>query len=141
MTGELDMAHSQRLEATAEAPSRARAFCSEVLGDVLTDGELAQEVLGRACLVISELVTNAVLAGSRHIVLTLSVDLDELRVIVADQAAGDATPGTAGPTDEHGRGLQMVSRASTSWGVDQGDGTKAVWAVIALPHEATRPGP
>jgi hypothetical protein len=41
-------------------------------------------------------------------------------------------PGNPRPTDPKGRGLLVVAALSREWGVSAADGTKQVWAEIAL---------
>jgi anti-sigma B factor antagonist len=125
------------LEADDHAPRRARAAVRETLGSVLADQALANVVL-----MTSELVTNGVvhtssdaagLGGLREVgggqPGTLAVGLrltrfaDTIRVEVDDPGAGFDPAGkmtaagqVPGP-GEGGRGLFVVDRCATRWGI------------------------
>ena len=87
------------------------------------------------CLVVSELVTNAVLHAGTSCELTVSgpesVAADVVRIEVTD---GDPTAPLAKRYDvdaASGRGLQLVEALSDRFGTQhQGDG-KAVWCEVA----------
>jgi anti-sigma regulatory factor (Ser/Thr protein kinase) len=86
--------------------------------------------------VVSELVNNAVEHGSwfgGHVLLALRApDRAELHISVRDYKPGPLLR-SRGVTlnGESGRGLQIVSALSYSWGVaDHGDDGKTVWAII-----------
>lgn len=87
-----------------------------------------------ACLVVSELVTNAVRhAGSRFSV-TVDVTDRALLLSVTDPSSTLPTPMHATPLHDSGRGLRIVAELSANWGVTPGaDGGKSVWALIASP--------
>jgi anti-sigma regulatory factor (Ser/Thr protein kinase) len=90
-----------------------------------------------AGLVVSELVTNAVLA-SRHldrsaIWLSLVSDRDQLVVLVRDLDPGAPEARHASHDDESGRGLMLVEAVSDRFGwfrPQDGMPGKVVWAVI-----------
>ncbi|HZQ79464.1 MAG TPA: response regulator [Acidimicrobiia bacterium] len=93
-------------------------------GDLLDDAEL----------VVSELVTNALLHGTRHCELRAGLSDAALRLQVIDQGAGMPDPQAAGDRDEHGRGLLIVSAVCAAWGVEAlPGGGKVVWAEILRP--------
>lgn len=86
-----------------------------------------------AALVVSELVTNAVLHGQPPIALHARIDSGHLHVNVNDEAAGDlphvrdidwAMPG--------GRGLRIIEAIARHWGWTPTDSGKCVWAEVAL---------
>lgn len=116
------------LNPTSSAPADARRFVSDVL-----DGHAAVE---SAKLVISELVTNAVLHGGQdagRVTVIVERDPEDDRVkleVSQSKHSGflylDQEPGHLGPT---GRGLMIVDALATEWGVD-GD-TGSVWVVLA----------
>lgn len=101
---------------------RARAFTGQVAlggGHSLHDLEL----------VVTELVTNAVLHGAPPITLHLWQEGDRHRVEVAD--TGDQMPVTtlAGSETMTGRGLGLVAGVAGRWGVEpRPGGGKVVWA-------------
>ena len=84
-----------------------------------------------ACLVVSELVTNAMIHAGTDIDVTLAEHRRSVRVAVRDHS--HALPvERQGRSDEHGRGLGIVAELASSWGVlPHSDGGKVVWAVFA----------
>lgn len=78
-------------------------------------------------LLISELVTNAFKHGTGHTVtFRLIIGQDVILVEVDDDSAGRPEIRLAGPDDENGRGLQLVSAIATNWGAD---GTR-IWCSL-----------
>ena len=85
-----------------------------------------------ACLVLSELVTNALRHGLGAIVVHAALVDDEcLRLSVTDWA--DEVPRLLAPDPDRigGVGLHVVERLSTEWNVAPFPGGKTVWASIA----------
>ena len=90
------------------------------------DGRLHQDVLDALSLVVSELVTNAVMHGEGAIQLRVHVDAGDLRGEVIDDGGGfEHELRAAGPHATAGRGLLIVDRLTTRWGVHEG--TTHVW--------------
>lgn len=133
---------SQRvqLKSTPAAPRQARrhlvAFC---------DG-LPEHVVSAAELLISELVTNAVVHRSPaeldgdHAAITVNLrrtpDLLRVEVIDSDPTPVRAASWPSTPT-EPGWGLHLLSQLATDWGfspLPAGDG-KTVWFAIETPLE------
>jgi two-component sensor histidine kinase len=111
---------------------QARNFCTRRLTSVLDNRSDRPEVVADAAMIASELVTNALTAGSTEIALALALRSDSLYIEVADDASGTVRPGNPAPTDPKGRGLLVVAALSRDWGVTAADGNKQVWAEIAL---------
>ena len=87
---------------------------------------LHQHVLDDLYLVVSELVTNAVMHGQGAIRLRLQVDAGDLRGEVIDDGGGfEHELRAAGPSATSGRGLLIVDRLTNRWGVHEG--TTHVW--------------
>ena len=101
------------LPATAEASSLARRFIDD------NRDHLAPDLIDDAKLLVSEIVTNAVQYGRSPITIALRIDPPGLGVTVTD--AGDTQPQV--PTENppaaasSGRGLLIVDRLATAWGV------------------------
>ncbi|MET7699032.1 SpoIIE family protein phosphatase [Streptomyces sp. NPDC005485] len=112
----------------AEA-GRARAVVREQLHEWRLNS-----VADHAVLMADELVTNAVRhTHNRQVELRL-VRGDTLLCEVAD---GDHTLPTllsAGPTDEFGRGLRVVSTLAREWGASRTTAGKTVWFELSLPR-------
>lgn len=128
--------HAQRvLPGDGRSAGDGRRFCGGQLAHVLGRGPAAQTVIDATELVVSELITNAVMAGSSSIDMDLTVHRDHVRVAVADDAPGTPTLQRPSARDEHGRGLTIVSAISRDWGVEPEASGKVVWASVALPAD------
>jgi CheY-like chemotaxis protein len=89
------------------------------------------DVIPDAELVISELVTNALVHAGPTCVLRARLAQGILRLEVRDEGDGMPDPLAADAQAEHGRGLLLVSALSTAWGVESvPDGGKLVWAEL-----------
>jgi anti-sigma regulatory factor (Ser/Thr protein kinase) len=76
-------------------------------------------------LVVSELVTNALVHGASPIALTLERIAGTVRIEVRDERHD------FGPTTEQSRGLQIVDACSLGWGIDPiPHNGKIVWANV-----------
>jgi anti-sigma regulatory factor (Ser/Thr protein kinase) len=90
------------------------------------DGTLHEDVRDALSLVVSELVTNAVVHGQGAIRLRLQLEAGDLRGEVIDDGHGfEHELRAAGPSATSGRGLLIVDRLTTRWGVHEG--TTHVW--------------
>src|SRR5262245_28457780 len=117
-----------RAEAPAQARRAIRVACAE----------LADELRARLELVVSELVSNAVehaaLAEHALIELRLTIEQSGCRVEVDDPGlpftSRQRRPSPAVEA-ERGRGLFLVARLSSRWGVDRLRQTTRLWAQLA----------
>jgi anti-sigma regulatory factor (Ser/Thr protein kinase) len=117
------------LPQTAASPAEAR----HLVGRFAAENDLRNES-GAALLVLSELVTNAVLHGAEPIDVVVRRDGDVLRIEVSD--GGSRTDGVVPRArDDHrpgGRGLHIVNSLATRWGTTDNDAGKTVWAEIGI---------
>jgi CheY-like chemotaxis protein len=98
-----------------------------------------EHVIDDALLVVSELVTNAVLHARSSAELRLVPGEETLRIEVADEGRAGPDPVLASADDEHGRGLLLVAVLSAAWGTEaRTDGGKVVWADVPLAHAEVR---
>jgi two-component sensor histidine kinase len=93
------------------------------------------ELVDTTELLVSELVTNALRHGDGDIRLRLLRDRT-LVCEVWDGALVQPRRRRARETDEGGRGLQLVSLLSESWGSRRTHRGKTVWFELALPGAA-----
>ena len=104
--------------------SKARATVRATLAgrpdDLVDAGEL----------VVSELVTNALLHGGGVASVTVSVTGSTLRIEVADRNRHAPVPASAPSDAMTGRGLSLVRDLATRWGVTPNVHGKTVWAEI-----------
>lgn len=114
------------LQPHAESPRRAR----ELVGDAL-DSRVDKETREDAAVVVSELVTNAVIhAGTTVAVRIHLLDAGGVRLEVADSRSWPPVPRQLVPDSVGGRGLVLVQALADSWGVDATPDGKVVWAEI-----------
>jgi anti-sigma regulatory factor (Ser/Thr protein kinase) len=87
---------------------------------------LREEPLDDVLLVVSELVTNAVLYGHGHIELRLAFDGPHLMGAVSDEGPGfTQTLPLVDPARIGGHGLYIVGRVADAWG--RGEGPANIW--------------
>ena len=89
------------------------------------------EYLGRredVLLVVSELVTNALVHGEGPPVLRMSGTPLRVRVEVSD--GGGALPEVREPGQGSGWGMNVVKLLSAAWGISQQEPGKAVWCEL-----------
>jgi CheY-like chemotaxis protein len=89
------------------------------------------DLVERAELVATELVTNAMVHAGTGCELRAGLTEAALRLQVTDQGGGTPDPRVAEPGAEHGRGLLLVSLLCAAWGVEAlPRGGKVVWAEL-----------
>jgi anti-sigma regulatory factor (Ser/Thr protein kinase) len=104
----------------------ARRFVVERL---VADG--LEDLADTAGLIVSELATNALKHAGTDIRLTLARDAGQLWLEIHDDSATSVQAREAGPWDQSGRGLEIVSVLSSDWGVTPDRrGGKSVWAAL-----------
>jgi anti-sigma regulatory factor (Ser/Thr protein kinase) len=123
------------LEPHPASVGRARRWVSRQLEEWGLD-DLDYDV----SVVLSELVTNAVLHAKTEIELRASYD-GSLRIEVCDWSA--TMPSIRGhvASSTTGRGLHLVAALASSWGYEARSPGKAVWAEFSDAGGSRRPGP
>ena len=112
------------LPAERSAASRARHFTRDVLARL----DVPSAVIDDAELLVSELVTNAVLHARSASRIDVARENGRVRVAVGDDSAEPPQLRNNGSDSVTGRGLHLVERLACSWGVDRSDDTgKVVW--------------
>ncbi|MQS13034.1 ATP-binding protein [Streptomyces kaniharaensis] len=88
-----------------------------------------------ACLIVSELVTNALLHGEGQPTVVLELRGGRLHITVSDSSGNPLRRQAPDDSRTSGRGLDIVDALSESWGVEAiGSHGKAVWAVTKVGH-------
>ncbi|MEU9631743.1 MULTISPECIES: ATP-binding SpoIIE family protein phosphatase [Streptomyces] len=116
-----------RLPARGDAPARARAQVAELLRRWGTRDDTRDNAL----LLVSELVTNAVRFAEGPITVRLIRAGHGLLCEVGDSGNGRPRLRRGDLLDNGGRGLSIVHRLTTRWGVRWTDTGKVVWAEVA----------
>jgi anti-sigma regulatory factor (Ser/Thr protein kinase) len=121
------------LAATGESPSTARALIRAELGD--SD----EQAVAAAELMISELVTNAVVHAATSIEIALEWTGATVTVEVRD--TDPRCPVVRKPSESapHGRGLLIVRAIAQDWGIRVREDGKSVW--FSVPCRWPGPGP
>jgi anti-sigma regulatory factor (Ser/Thr protein kinase) len=115
------------------------ALARRALSDELSAAGVFDSAVKDAVLVISELLSNAILHAyplpGEQLQVAWAVDGAEVEVAVSD--GGSATIPHAGhpaPSAVSGRGLSIVEHLALTWGVRTDEVGLTVWAVLAAPR-------
>lgn len=109
----------------APHPSSARTAREHVTG--VLEAVPLPDLVDTAALLVSEVVTNAVLHAGTEIELSCRVDRGAVCVEVRDRSAVAPTPRHYDAGAMTGRGLGMVELLADRWGVDADEDGKTVW--------------
>jgi anti-sigma regulatory factor (Ser/Thr protein kinase) len=98
---------------------------------VMEEWELPEDEL--AILLVSEVVSNALLHAQTDVRVVLDLRDDE-RLVVETWDQGPGRPEVRNPTawEERGRGLRLVETLSSRWGWTFAPGAKCVWFELPL---------
>ena len=108
------------------APARARHF----VADAMRASRCDEARIPDATLLVSEIVTNAVLHARSATRCSIDIDDGVVRVSVWDASAARPRVRTYTPDAVTGRGLVLVERIASRWGVDMERDGKSVWFEI-----------
>ena len=121
------MARAVELMGRPASVRKARGFTADVLAD---DGVEAS-VIELAVLLVSELVTNAVVHARGPICLTVHTDAHWVRIEVEDPGHRRPVRRAATLDAVDGRGLLVVDKLATDGGTEQRATHKVVWFEIS----------
>lgn len=105
-----------------ESPRRARHFVQ----NMLIDGEVAS-TLEVVTLLVSEVVTNAVLHARSDVTVTVRNDGTVVRVEVEDQSESVPTQMPVAQDATTGRGMVLIEQLADAWGTRTSRQGKTVW--------------
>ncbi|MFG2789551.1 SpoIIE family protein phosphatase [Streptomyces sp. NPDC048419] len=114
------------LPARDDTAARARTLASALL----RQWHAGDQAHDSALLVISELVTNAVLFGAEPVTVRLVKAGGRLTCEVGDTGNGRPRLHRGDVLDDSGRGLHVIHKLTTRWGVRWTSTGKAVWAEL-----------
>ena len=118
---------SLTLECEPRSVATARRRVTELLGD--RAGTAAAEVLE---LLVSEVVTNAVVHARSAVGVRVAVAADRAHVEVTDSSPSSPVRRDARMDSLGGRGLLLLDRLAAAWGVRRRADGKVVWFDVAL---------
>lgn len=101
----------------------ARHFVS----DALRDWGQTEQLVDTAELLVSELVSNALLHAHSSVEVVLRYAEDTTRVEVSDTSGRDVVRRRHSLSATTGRGLMLVDQLAAAWGVTRRRGGKIVW--------------
>nr|WP_309096972.1 ATP-binding protein [Streptomyces sp.] len=142
--GSLGLAAGRRFRFELAAHPGSPAQARRLTRARLTGWSVCEDTCDSAALVVSELVTNALVhTASTHIVCELHDGDDLVRIAVRDEGCAPGQPHAAGrtrPEEEHGRGLLLVDALCHAWGAHEHGPGLLVWAELPrttdTPHDA-----
>jgi len=105
--------------------TRARQVTREQLA-----ASCPQDAVEVAALLVTELVSNAVLHARTDIVLSVEVSPGRVLLRVRDGSEIAPVVRSYGPQAATGRGIALVEQLASAWGVDHSDQGKEVWCRI-----------
>lgn len=117
----------------AASAGRARRFVSDALA--AAEADAAVDV---ATLLVTELVSNAVLHAEGELGVRVSCEDGSVRIEVADGSPENPRPQEQPRDATTGRGLLLVDALSASWGVRPDGVGKVVWFELPHPRPADR---
>lgn len=129
---------SQRFDQDPQSARAARRFISQVLtGWDDDEGDLTDTVT----LLVSELVTNAVLHAGSEVEVSVRLTPTAARVEVSDASSHGVAPRDAAEDEDSGRGLALVGTLARRWGVRPcPGGGKTVWFEVDRPSDGVSAG-
>ncbi|RPE44788.1 histidine kinase-like protein [Streptomyces sp. Ag109_O5-1] len=128
-----------RFELAAHPGSPAQA--RRLVRARLTGWSVCADTCDTAELVISELVTNAIVhTASSRVVCELHDHDDTVRIAVHDEGCSpdEPHPSPQRPEEEHGRGLLLVDALCQAWGAQEHGPGLLVWAELPRQTDAAR---
>jgi anti-sigma regulatory factor (Ser/Thr protein kinase) len=117
---------SVSLGASTGSAAAARHFARTTLDDAGWDGEATDRVE----LLVSEVVTNAVLHAHSGPRMTIDLTSDVVRITVEDDSPMLPMIADVSPEAVRGRGMLLVDLLASAWGTEAVDQGKCVWFVV-----------
>jgi anti-sigma regulatory factor (Ser/Thr protein kinase) len=106
--------------------TRARTLVREQL-----EVTCSRDAVDTIALLVTELVTNAILHARTPMLLTLETRPQHVRICVEDASSERPVVQQYDADAVTGRGLALVEQLASSWGVDTTPAGKVVWCEVA----------
>ena len=119
-----------RLPPEPSSARAARRFAAATLDGWRCDEGVVDTVL----LLLSEVVSNAILHARTELEVWLEARSGVVRVEVVDGAAMPIHRRPSGPDDQSGRGTGLIETLSEAWGTDRMTTGKRVWFEVSCPN-------
>jgi DNA-binding NarL/FixJ family response regulator len=120
---------SQRFDQDAQTPRAARRFVTQALSGW---GDDEDDLTDTVTLLVSELVTNAVLHAGSDVEVSVRLTPTAARIEVTDASGESIAPRDATIEEDSGRGLALVGSLAQRWGVRPAPGGgKTVWFEVS----------
>src|SRR5579859_7781198 len=121
------------VERATELPLRPDAplVARRLLAEAMAECGHTKEMLDQATLVISELVTNAVIHARTPVAVAIRSDSTRVRVAVHDFDPTAPVETERGPSTGLGMGLYLVDSLAVDWGIQPTADGKTIWAELA----------
>ena len=126
--GAVEAARSTVLAADTSSARAARRFVDDVLSTWEVD-----DLLETVQLLVSEVVTNAVVHGRSEAEVSVRLLPDRVRVEVVDRGPTPVRRRDADDEATSGRGTALVEALSSAWGIEDVAVGKMVWFEVARP--------
>jgi|GEM_PF-2395451 len=120
------MSAGRRFDASLESPRRARRHLTEQLR------HLDPDTVDAAALLVAELAANAVRHAGTAFDVSWTVSPASLRVEVTDSGGGAPRVRTPGHHEASGRGLAIVEKLASAWGIRTDGARTTVWFELPL---------
>ena len=121
-------AASAALAADPRSAAAARRFVTKVL-----EGWDHRELLDSVTLLVSEVVTNAVVHAGTELEVSVKLLAEAVRIEVTDRSETLPEPRQAADGDTSGRGMALVEILADAWGVEPLPVGKTVWFEMPRP--------
>ena len=130
------MARSDRVHTVLPREPRSAAIARRFVNDTLTRWGWVHRDDDVVQLLVSELVTNALVHARSDVRLDVGHHRDRLRVSVEDRSTRQPAQREQRTWSVDGRGLQLVDALAADWGVTQTRRGKSVWFELRWPTES-----
>ncbi len=127
-TDDIEATASERFPADLRSARSARQFVIGVLDDWR-----CSDLVDSAALLVSELVTNAVVHAHSEVELSVHRRPHRIRVEVIDEAREQVRRRDAKEDEQSGRGMALIEALAVAWGIDSVLAGKSVWFEMDRP--------